>query len=119
MANNVIQGNKCFKDLENAVNAFVDNNVNINTPLSSIFTDAKTGITMYKIVGTSDTSSYPVVVPIVARSGNGAVVTLVKATGVGVFIFEYDGDVYISHAYARFGGVTVDGWYKVTTTLVT
>mgnify|MGYP007115353837 CR=1 FL=1 len=118
MANNVVKNNKCFVPIENAVNAFVDNDVNINTPLSSIFNDAKTGITMYKIVGTSDTSIYPVVVPVAAQSSNGAVITLVKVAGVGVFIFEYDGDVYISPAYSRRGGVTVDGWYKVTTTAV-
>ena len=119
MANNVIQNNKCFKSLENVVNAFVDNDVNINAPLSSIFTNAKTGITMYKIVGTSDTSVYPVVVTPGLHDSDAAVVTLVKVTGVGVLIFEYDGDVYISHAYSRIGGVTVDGWYKVTTTAVT
>ena len=119
MANNVVKDNKCFLPLENAVNAFVDDDIDKNTPLSTVFNDAKTGITMYNIVGTSDTSIYPVVVPVVSQSSNGAVVTLVKVTGAGVFIFEYDGDVYISHAYSRIGGVTVDGWYKVTTTVVT
>lgn len=119
MANNVIQDNKCFKNLEDAVNAFVDNDVNINTPLSSIFIDAKTGITMYKIVGNSDTSIYPVVVTPGLQDSDGAVVTLINVGGTGVFIFEYDGDVYISHAYLRRGGVNVDGWYKVTTTAVT
>ena len=119
MANNVVKDNKCFLPLENAVNAFVDNDIDINTPLPSIFTGAKNGITMYNIVGTSDTSIYPVVVPVVSQSSNAAVVTLVKVTGVGIFIFEYEGDVYISHAYSRIGGVTVDGWFKVTTTLVT
>lgn len=118
MANNVIQDNKCFKNLEDVVPAFIGT-VNPATALKAVFSTSNTGVTMYRIVGNSDTSIYPVVVTPGLQDSDGAVVTLINVGGTGVFIFEYDGDVYISHAYLRRGGVNVDGWYKVTTTAVT
>ena len=115
--NFVLQLNKCIQPLEDVVNAFVDN-VNTNTPLSIIFPNSRLGVTMYRIVGTSDTSIYPVVVPVGSHNSNAAVITLINVGGTGVFIFEYDGDMYINHVYNSPGGVQLSGWYQITTTAV-
>lgn len=121
MANNVIKNNKCWEPFADAIDGYlvahlVD--VDVTSPLSAVFRGATGGITMYKVVGNTNTSVYPVVVPTDSQSSNGAIVTLISAGGAGMFIFEYSGNVYICHAYAGRGGTAVGAWYKVTTTKV-
>lgn len=118
MANNVIQDNKCFKNLEDVVPAFIGT-VNPTMALTIVFSTSNTGITMYKIVGNIDTSIYPVVVTPGSHDSDGAIVTLVNVGGAGVFIFEYKGELYINHVYNSFSGVYLSDWYQVTTTAVT
>lgn len=115
--NFVLQLNKCLQPLEDVVRAFIGT-VNTNTPLSTIFTNSRVGVTMYRIVGISDTSIYPVVVPVGTHNSDAAVVTLINVGGTGLFIFEYDGDMYINHVYNSSGGAQFSGWFKVTTTAV-
>ena len=122
MANNVIQDNKCFKNLENAVSGMLAAHlvdVDVTSSLSTVLMNAAEGITMYRVVGNTNTNVYPVVVPVDSQSQNSAIVTLIMNGGVGMFIFEYSGDVYICHVYATRGGFSVGNWYKVTTTAVT
>ena len=116
--NYVLQLNKCLKPLEDVVNAFIGD-VNPTTALATVFSTSNIGVTMYKMIGNSDTSIYPVVVIPGTQSSDGAVVTLVNVGGAGMFIFEYDGEIYINHVYNSSGGVQVIGWYQVTTTAVT
>ena len=121
MANNVIKNNKCWELFEDAIDGYLAArlvDVDVTSPLSAVFTDATGGITMYRVVGNTGTSVYPVAVPTDSQSQNGAIVTLISAWGVGMFIFEYSGDVYICHVYAARGGTSVGDWYKVTTTAV-
>lgn len=114
----VLQLNKCLTPLEDVVNAFIGS-VEPTTALTTVFSASNTGVTMYKIVGNSDTSIYPVVVTQGTHNSNGAIVTLVNVGGAGVFIFEYEGELYINHVYNSLGGVQLSGWYQVTTTAVT
>lgn len=117
----VIKSNKCLNNLEEAVNPLLAArlvDIDVTSPLSAVFRDATEGITMYRVVGNTNTNVYPVVVPTDSQSQNGAIVTLIMANGVGMFIFEYSGNVYICHAYAARGGTAVGAWYKITTTAV-
>lgn len=115
--NYVLQLNKCLMPLEDVVRAFIGT-VNPATALTTVFSTSNIGVTMYRIVGNSDTSIYPVVVTPGSHDSNGAIVTLVNVGGAGVFIFEYEGELYINHVYNSLGGVYLSGWYKVTTTAV-
>lgn len=121
MANNVIKNNKCLELVEDAIAGYLAAHivdVDVTSALSAVFTGATEGITMYRVVGNTNTDVYPVVVPTDSQSQNGAIVTLIMANGVGMFIFEYSGNVYICHAFAGRGGTAVGDWYKVTTTAV-
>lgn len=122
MANNVVKSNKCWEPFADAIDGYLAAHlvdVNVITPLSGVFREATEGITMYRVVGNANTNVYPVVVPADSQSQNGAIVTLISTNGVGMFIFEYDSDIYICHIYAGKGGVSVSNWHKVTTTAVT
>lgn len=122
MANNVIQDNKCLKDLEAAVNpllAAFNITVGETDTLETVFNSLNDGINVYSIVG-NDTSVYPVAVPTVY--GHRATVIGIKyGNGAGgVFIFIYDGEMYFCDVYTlpvHPNFVTGD-WYKVTTTKV-
>lgn len=124
--NYVVQVNKCLIPFEQAfedaingkIKAFVSD-INVTKPLSSVFNSSGVGITMYKVCGNTDTTIYPVKVSTSTQDGNGAVVALVNIYGAGMFIFEYEGAIYICHAYAGRGGVSVGSWYRITTTEVT
>lgn len=122
MSNYVISSNKCLIPVENAVSemiaAFVNDDIDVTTDLTTIFTGASNGITMYRVVGNSDTSIYPVVVDEVSRSNDAAIVTVVSLGGAGMFIFEYAGEMYINHIYGDYSGIHLSGWYQVTTTAV-
>lgn len=122
MANNVIQDNKCLKNLEAAVNpllAAFNITVDETDTLETVFNSLNDGINVYSIVG-NDTSVYPVAVPRVY--GHRATVIGIKywdGAG-GVFIFIYDGEMYFCDVYTipfQTHFVTGD-WYKVTTTKV-
>ena len=115
--NYVLQLNKCLTPLEDVVRAFMGSAA-ATAALTIVFRTAKTGITMYSISGNSDTNIYPVVVTPGTQNSNAAIVTLIKTGGAGMFIFEYDGEMYINHAYNSPGGVQLSGWFKVTTTAV-
>lgn len=119
--NYVVQVNKCLVPLENAVSglltSFVEN-IDVTTDLITVFSDLPTGITMYRVVGNTDTSIYPVVVEGFARSNNAAIVTVISIGGAGMFIFEYAGAMYINHIYGDYSGTHLSGWYQVTTTAV-
>lgn len=122
MANNVVKSNKCWEPFADAIDGYLAAHlvdVNVTTSLSRVFMEAAEGITMYRVVGNTNTDVYPVVVPVDSQSQNSAIVTLIMKGGVGMFIFEYSRDVYICHAYAGRGGVSTGAWYKVTTTAVT
>lgn len=121
MANNVIKNNKCWEPFADAIDGYLAAHlvdVDVTSPLSAVFTGAAEGITMYKVVGNTNTSVYPVAVPRDSHSANGAIVTLIRVVGAGMFIFEYSGNVYICHVYNAVGGTAVGDWYKVTTTAV-
>lgn len=117
----VIKFNKCFATMAQALSGFLaafNIDVEPTTSLENVFMGAENGITMYKMVGNSDTSVYPVVVSGGGHSSDGAIVTLICAGGAGVFVFEYDGDIYINHVYTYISGVSLSGWHKITTTAV-
>lgn len=122
MTNYVISSNKCLIPVENAISgmiaAFYNEDIEPTTDLTTIFTGAGNGITMYRMAGNTDTSVYPVEVGTGSHSNDGAVITLINVGGAGMFIFEYDGELYINHVYTSSGGVQFSGWYQVTTTAV-
>lgn len=122
MANNVIQDNKCLKNLEAAVNpllAAFNITVDETDTLETVFNSLNDGINVYSIVG-NDTSVYPVAVS--TKYGHRATVIGIKyGNGAGgVFIFIYNGEMYICDVYTvPFSPYFVTGdWYKVTTTKV-
>ena len=125
MSNYVISSNKCLIPVENAVSgmiaAFVNDDIDVTTDLTTVFSsisNSGSGITMYRVVGNSDTSIYPVVVDEVSRNNNAAIVTVVSLGGAGMFIFEYAGEMYINHIYGDYSGIHLSGWYQITTTAV-
>lgn len=122
MANNVIQDNKCLKNLEAAVNpllAAFNITVDETDTLETVFNSLNNGINVYSIVG-NDTSVYPVAVSTIY--GHRATVIGIKyGNGAGgVFIFIYNGEMYFCDVYTvPFSPYFVTGdWYKVTTTAV-
>lgn len=124
--NFVVQGNKCFNPIADAIsgmlaafNAEIDN----TTSLENVFYTLTDGITMYTVRNNADTSIYPVIASSTDRDDNGAIVTLIKVQGdgmfgVGVFVFEYEGALYINHIYSGRDGIITSGWYQITTTAV-
>ena len=122
MANNVIQDNKCLKNLEAAVNpllAAFNITVDKTDTLETVFNSLNNGINVYSIVG-NDTSVYPVAVSTIY--GHRATVIGIKyGNGAGgVFIFIYNGEMYFCDVYTvPFSPYFVTGdWYKVTTAAV-
>lgn len=123
MANNVIQDNKCFKNLETAaasILAAFNLSVDQNDALSDVFGTLADGISMYTVAG-NDTTVYPVAVPTPAPDRPRAIVLAVKEDSMACFVFIYNGEVYICDAFTIpvSPGVAVGNWYKVTTTKVT
>ena len=116
----VIMSNKCFKSLANALTGFLAAfNMTIDNAmaLTDVFDLLDDGVSMYTVVG-NDTSVYPVAVS--TQYGHRAIVCAIKGGGGSTvtFIFMYDGAIYICDAYTSPSGVTVGGWYQVTTTAV-
>lgn len=120
MANNVIQDNKCFKDLETAAASFLaafNLSVDPSDTLSEVFDTLSNGISMYTVAG-NDTTVYPVAVP--TGDGPGGIVLAIKEGRVACFVFIYNGEVYICDVFTIpvSPGIAVSNWYKVTTTAV-
>lgn len=122
MANNVIQDNKCLKNLEAAVNpllAAFNITVDEADTLETVFNSLNNGINVYSIVG-NDTSVYPVAVSTIY--GHRATVIGIKyGNGAGgVFIFIYNGEMYFCDVYTLpfYPHFVTGDWYKVTTTAV-
>lgn len=121
MANNVIQNNKCFKNLEAAAASFLaafNLSVDPTDTLEDVFDTLADGISMYTVAG-NDTSVYPVAVPISTSSSHKAIVLAIKEGGMACFVFIYGGEAYICETYTSRGGFVTDSWYLVSTQVVT
>ena len=124
--NYVVQDNKCFNPVKNAISGMLaafTAEIDKTKTLEELFNTLTDGVTMYTVRNNADTSVYPVIANSPDRDDNGAIVTLTKIQGdgmfgVGVFAFEYEGALYINHIYSGRDGIITSGWYQITTTAV-
>lgn len=124
--NYCVKGNKCFTPLTDIISGMLPAHIEIidkTKTLEELFNTLTDGVTMYTVRNNADTTIYPIIASSTDRDDNGAIVTLTKIQGdgmfgVGVFTFEYEGALYINHIYSGRDGIITSGWYQITTTAV-
>lgn len=116
MSENLVKDNRCFSPYEepSGANAY-DVTYNASNTLLQTIADCHSGITIGSIMGISDTTQYPVTVPVAQQSTESAVMTISKSNRATTVIFEYDGDMWFNHYYSNTGGAQLSGWKKVNT----
>lgn len=115
---NVVQSNKCFKSLANALTGFLaafNMTIDNTMPLDEVFDTLEDGVSIYTVLNNFSGGVYPVEVS--TQYAHKAIVLAIKSNGTATFIFIYDGEMYICDVYGA-PTTAVGDWHQVTTTAV-